>query len=252
MGKTTLGQHFLQNYHIVQRILEYAEVDKYDSVLEIGPGKGILTKELATHAKNVICVEIDDHLVKQLQHDMPDNVTLIQEDITKIELSKLPSWNKCVANLPYQISSPFTFQLLHHGFELAVLMYQRDFAERMVAKPGSKSYSRLSVHVYYHAECSILEQVPKTQFLPQPKVDSSLVKLLPRTKPPFQVKDKELFFTITTTLFSHRRKQIRNSLSSLLDTTKLDENISCRRVEELAPEEIGSLSNQVFEILHSS
>jgi 16S rRNA (adenine1518-N6/adenine1519-N6)-dimethyltransferase len=226
-------------------------VSSKDSVLEIGPGDGILTKALAQHASQVLCIEIDQHLINQLQTWIPANVTIIHGDVMKTDLAQLPKWNKCVSNLPYQISSPFTFILLHHQFETAVLMYQKDFADRLIAKPRTKQYSRLTVHVYYKAQCTLLERVPRTQFHPQPKVDSALIQLKPRSSPPFDLKDESLFFQLTTLLFTHRRKTIKTSLRNLLGSHAQTVSYATRRVEELSPEEIGFLTNEVFNLLHS-
>ena len=243
---TKLGQNFLIDKNVAQREVENANITQDDVVLEIGPGKGILTNLLAEKAKKVIAIEIDKKLVDTL--DLPENVELINEDALKVDFKKLPRFNKIVSNLPFQISSPITFKILEYDFDLALLIYQKEFADRMVAKPGSKNYSRLSVNVYYKAECEKLEIVPKTCFQPQPKVDSAVIKLVPRKSPAFSVADERFFFDLTKNLFNHRRKKIKTILNSYykfkIDNVPYINN----RVEELAPEEIGKLSNILFEL----
>jgi len=246
--KSKLGQNFLINEKVAERELQYANVNKDDVVLEIGPGEGVLTKLLAERAGKVLAVEIDEKLVHLLKKFLPGNVELIQGDVLKIDFEKLPCFNKVVSNLPFQISSPVTFKLLDYGFDLAILVYQKEFADRLVAKSGCKNYSRLSVNVYYKAECEVLEVIPRTCFKPEPKVDSCIVKLTPREVPPFHVLDEQFFLDVTKKLFIHRRKKIKTTLTKLFDI-RLDDDIPYMesRVEELSPEEIGRLSNVLYE-----
>ncbi len=244
--KTKLGQNFLIDPNTATLEVNYADIKKDDVVLEVGPGKGILTKLLAKNAEKVIAVEIDKSLVETLKDTLPSNVTLIHNDVLKLDFEKLPRFNKVVSNLPYQISSPFTFKLLDYSFDLAVLVYQKEFAQRMVAKPGSKTYSRLSVNVYYKAECSLLRIVSKNVFYPIPKVDSAIVKLVPRKVPAFSVESEEFFKSFVTVLFSHRRKKIRNIIKYKYGFYLTDNLYNDKRVDSLTPEEIGLLSDIVF------
>ena len=155
-----------------------------------------------------------------------------------------------ISNLPFQISSPITFKLLDYDFSQAVLIYQKEFADRMVAKQDSKHYSRLSVSIYYKAFCKILHAASKTCFSPPPKVDSCIVKLSPRKSPPFYVINEAFFFDITEKLFNHRRKKIKSTIKEL-DITRFEEvPYLDKRVEELTPEQIGKLSNVLFELQH--
>ena len=242
MGRPKLGQHFLIDDGVAAREIDYASIQDTDVVLEIGPGRGTLTELLAKAAKQVIAIEIDSKLVQDLQPRLPKNVQLIHDDAVKLDFSKLPPFNKIVANLPFQISSPITFKLLEHKFSQAVLIYQKDFADRMVASPGSKDYSRLSVGVQYKTHCKILEIIPKTCFSPQPKIESCIVELIPRNHPPFAVKDEEFFFEVTKKLFTHRRKKIKNTIEEFFG---LQENVPFaeHRVEELSPDQIGRISD---------
>jgi len=247
--RAKLGQNFLINKKIAEKEVEYASINMQDTVLEIGPGQGILTYFLASKAKKVIAVEIDKKLVEKLKKTLPENVELINNDILKIDLKNLPKFNKVVSNLPFQISSPFTFKLLKYDFELAILIYQKEFADRMVAKPKTSSYSRLSVNVHYYADCEILEVVSKSCFRPQPKVDSRMIKLIPRMNPAFNVDDENFFFDLTKNLFNFRRKKIGTIINYLYDFEYKDVPFIEKRVEELTPEQIGDLSNYLYRIL---
>lgn len=204
-----LGQHLLTDERVAERQVEYARLGPRDIVLEIGPGGGVLTRRIAPRVRRVVAIERDKRF-RPLLSDLPDNVEVIFADALRVEL---PPFNKVVSNLPYSISSPITFRLLERDFELGILMYQREFAERMCAPVGSPDYSRLSVEVYRRAECRILEEVPPSAFSPQPEVSSAIVELRPRPCP-FQVADGELFSAVARALFSHRRKSVRNALLS--------------------------------------
>ena len=244
--KIKTGQNFLIKKEIAEREVDYADIQKDDIVLEIGPGNGIITKLISEKAKQVIAIELDKKLFFNLKSFLPDNVLLINDDVLKVDFSCLPKFNKIISNLPFQISSPITFKFLESKFELAILIYQKEFAERMVAIPGNKNYSRLSVSVYYHAYCEILEYVSKNCFNPKPKVDSCIVKLFP-CKPPFNIIDKKFFFDLTKELFNHRRKKIKTTISKFYNISEFQKiPFLNQRVEELSPEQIGELSNILF------
>ncbi len=246
-----LSQHFLIDEHIAYKIIEHGNIDKEDVVLEVGPGLGILTKHIVKKAKRVIAVEQDKKFCSYLTNKFGDEIELINANALKINF---PYFDKIISNLPYKISSPITFKFLAHDFQYAILMYQKEFADRMVAKKG-KEYSRLSVNVYYRGKCERLEYVPKTAFYPQPKIDSAVVKLTPR-EPIFKVKDEALFFKVVETLFSHRRKKIQNSLlmgwKNFAEDKEAMKSIvqhipyKDKRVEELSPEEIGVIADEIY------
>jgi 16S rRNA (adenine1518-N6/adenine1519-N6)-dimethyltransferase len=255
------GQHILIDEDVINRQIEYAGVTGKDTVLEIGPGLGALTLKLANRVGKVVAIEKDTRLFSHLKRKIPQNVELIKGDVLIFEL---PDFDVVVSNLPYQISSPVTFKLLQHKFRKAILMYQREFAQRMTAEPGGKEYSRLSVNVYYRAKCRILEYVPRNAFHPVPKVDSAIVELVPR-KPPFNIIDEAIFFEVVETLFAQRRKKIKNSLSSYITNalrkngtyskTVLTEIIhglpfKNERVEKLSPESIGVLADNIRLSVH--
>lgn len=245
MAGRKLGQHFLIDEAVARREVEYAELTPQDVVLEIGPGKGVITRLLARHAKRVLAIEIDQRLVLQLQATLPENVTLIHGDAVAVDFSTLPHFTKVVSNLPFQISSPITFKLLEYSFSKAILIYQKDFARRLVAVPGTKEYSRLTIGVYYKAYCRILDEVPRDCFSPPPQVDSCVVELIPRSAPPFEVANERFFFELVKQLFNHRRKKIRHTIASLYEDNEelpyLDE-----RVETLTPEQLGELSDLLW------
>jgi 16S rRNA (adenine1518-N6/adenine1519-N6)-dimethyltransferase len=253
-----LGQNFLLDDSVVSRSVGFADLSSKDTVLEIGPGLGNLTEELLKTGAKVVGVEQDFAFCKFLERRFGDRVRIVQADAVK---AFLPEFNKVVSNLPYQISSPITFKLLDIGFDVAVLMLQREFAERMIAKPGTEDYGRLSVGVYYRADCEIMLNVPRHAFWPQPKVDSCVVRLVPKP-PPFKLKDRQVFYDVTRAIFSHRRKKILNSLkvdpavASLVrsDTVSSLDKLpyASRRAEELSPEMIGELADALLDLSVSS
>lgn len=237
------GQHFLVDARVAARALAYADLRASDTVLEIGPGLGVLTRGLVERARRVVAIESDRRFAEYLREAMPA-AEIIHGDALKVEW---PPFDVMVSNLPYQISSPLTFRLLGTPFDRAVLMYQWEFARRMVAAPGTPDYSRLSVGVYVRASCEILERVPRNAFRPQPRVNSALVRLEPRPSP-FPIADPDRFHAVVAALFEHRRKTVENGLRlawpSLADSPESLESVlprvpfRTRRVEELRPEDI--------------
>jgi len=247
--KSKLGQNFLTDINTAIREVKHADITKKDVVLEVGPGKGVLTKLLAEKAKKVIAVEIDTKLIDHLKDIVPNNVELINNDILKIDSEKFPEFNKIVSNLPYQISSPFIFKMLEHDFDLAVIILQKEFAQRLVAEPGEKDYSRISVSLFYKAYCELLEIVPKGYFKPTPKVDSAMIKILPRKYKPFELEDEEFFFKLVKNLFNHRRKKIKTILKNKYRIESKELPFLEYRVEKLDPKKIGVLSDHLKKIL---
>lgn len=235
-----LGQHFLIDERVAERQVKYANLNSDDIVLEIGAGSGILTKKIARFA-NVIAIEIDEKFIENLKK-IP-NVTVINSDVMGIDFNEL-EFNKVISNLPYQISSPITFKLLEKKFELGILMYQKEFAERLVAKAGNKNYSRLSVMAYYKADWKILEEVPPHAFRPVPKIASCIVSVKPIGRR-FDV-DEKAFALVVGSLFKHRRKKIKNALK-LEGLVDVEMPFGDMRVERLKPEEIAYLVNFLVE-----
>ncbi|MCQ2056078.1 MAG: 16S rRNA (adenine(1518)-N(6)/adenine(1519)-N(6))-dimethyltransferase RsmA [archaeon] len=241
--KKRKGQNFLIDERIAQRQISLADIKKTDRVLEIGPGFGTLTDILVEKSDYVTCIELDDTLADYIETKHRDRITLIRGDATKIEF---PEFDKFVSNIPYSVSTPIIFKLLEHQFKKAVIMVQKELAERMIANVGTPNYSRLTVNIFYKARCQIIENVLASKFKPRPKVDSAIVEII-RRPAPFQVLNETTFFNITKTAFNHRRKKIRTSLreSGLISE---EDNIpfADKRIENLSPEEIGQLSDIVF------
>ena len=239
-----MGQNFLIDDRVATRQIEFAQLTKEDVVLEVGPGLGVLTHQLAARAGKVVAIEMDKRLASYLRTTLPENVELVEGDALEVEF---PKFDKFVSNLPYSISSPIIFKLLDHEFQRAVVMLQKEFADRMVAKPDTDDYSRLTVNVYYRAECRLLERVPRSRFWPAPKVDSAVVELIPRP-PPFVVDDERLFLKLVDVLFQSRRKKIGTVLRMkgyMSAEQRGQVPYVDLRVEALAPEQIGELANAV-------
>lgn len=238
-----MGQSHLVEEEILKRMVDYADISSEDTVLEIGPGIGNLTDELVERAGKVIAVEKDSRLVEILIDRLGDveNLEVVHEDILDIEL---PKFDKAVSNLPYSISSPFTFKLIESEFELGVFTYQKEFAKRMVASPSTKDYSRLSVNLSYLARVELLEEIPPDVFIPQPAVWSAIVRIRPQ-EPAFKVKDEEFFFGTVRAAFGHKRKKLRNSLFYSFEEIIPDSGLSKERkrdfIDEVIPEELADL-----------
>ncbi|MHA2026322.1 MAG: 16S rRNA (adenine(1518)-N(6)/adenine(1519)-N(6))-dimethyltransferase RsmA [Candidatus Thorarchaeota archaeon] len=205
------GQSFLNSHSIARDIVKLAQVSSQDHVLEIGGGLGMLTRWIAAEAGEVHVVEVEPGLVKALQDAAKgfNNVNVIEGDALMVEL---PEANKVVANLPYSISSEVTFRLLkEHDFDTAVLMYQKEFASRMVAEPGTSEYSRLTVNVQYHADVELLMDVSADMFYPVPAVDSTVVRLTPRKEGAY-AKDEMVFHWMIGGIYPYPNKNIRKAL----------------------------------------
>jgi len=252
--KKRLGQNFSVNSEILQRLVSHASLTKDDVVLEVGAGFGFLTPLLSGACKKVIAVEVDHTLVNFLRKQLHSlqNVELIEGDILNVSL---PLFNKVVSAPPYSISSPLLFRLLENKFDSAVLILQKEFAERLAASVGSKDYGRLTATIYYRADVELLGFVPRTMFYPPPDVDSMMVRLKPRAAP-FHVDNEETFFELVRTLFTQRNKKVRNGLIPFLrkrelskeDAVELADSMvySAKRVRELAPEDFGILTNMLL------
>ena len=203
-----LGQIFLINERIVEEQICHANLSKQDRVLEIGPGLGILTTKLAARVNKVYAIEYDNRLYSYLKKIVPGNVELILGDAVSMEF---PKFNKLVSNIPYQISSPLIFKLINYPLDLAVLMLQAEFANRLIASKNTKDYSRLTVMSSYYFDVEQLFEVPKTNFVPVPKINSAVVKILPKKGRKIAT-DEKLFARLVRIVFSERRKMMKNSI----------------------------------------
>jgi len=239
-----LDQHFLIDERVLQREVQYANITSEDTVLEIGAGIGTLTRFLAKSAKKVIVIEKDRKFESFLQA-IPNAEVIIADALE----TDFPECDKIVSNLPYSISSALTFKVLLTPIELAVLCYQKEFAERMIAKPGTKDYSRLSVNCALRAGIEWLETVSKAKYYPQPKVDSAILRLIPKKIPL-----PEKFDAICRALFQHKNQKVRNALiksaheiGTKEDAQKFIKRVGAivdRRVITLTPEEILGIAKQ--------
>ncbi len=222
-----LGQNFLTDFSVVQRIVDASEMDKDTLAIEIGPGVGSMTRELAERSAGVAAVEIDKRLIPALSENLSDysNVSIINEDIMKADIDAIIKkykelYNaksvKVVANLPYYITTPIIMRFLEEvkGVDKMVFMVQKEVAERMVSGPGTKDYGALSVAVQFYSNPKIIFDVPPHCFIPQPEVHSTIIGLDILSEPPVEVADKNLYFKIVKASFGQRRKTLVNALSN--------------------------------------
>ena len=243
-----LGQNYLIDKNKRNQIVNFGEIDEDDIILEIGPGIGTLTIELAKKAKKVIAIEQDGNICKilteRLKNEKIDNVELINDDALKTDF---PKFNKIISNLPYQISSPITFKFLDYDFDLAILMYQKEFADRMNGEVGSKNYSRLSAMLYFKCNVETLTNVSSESFIPKPKIDSTVVKLTPKENKIEDI-DFETYSNFTKALFQHRNKKIRNALiDSRHIISNIDKKVLKQRLNSIEDDELNDyLSKRVI------
>lgn len=262
--KKSLGQNFIIDVNILNNILNVAGVTKDVGVIEIGPGMGALTEQLAQAADHVVAFEIDQRLEPILAETLADydNISIVFEDVLKADVQAVINQHfkpsqpiKLVANLPYYVTTPIIMQLLMSRLPLEsiTVMIQKEVAERMAAGPNSKSYGSLSIAIQYYTEASHSFNVPKTAFMPQPNVESAVLHLTFREEPPVYVKDETFFFSLVRASFAQRRKTLRNNLVQFFkdeydkDTIegKLEqaEISGDRRAESLSIEEFAQLAN---------
>ncbi|MEB8128184.1 16S rRNA (adenine(1518)-N(6)/adenine(1519)-N(6))-dimethyltransferase RsmA [Staphylococcus succinus] len=265
--KKSLGQNFLIDVNIIHNIIDASDIDENTGVIEIGPGMGSLTEQLAKSAKKVIAFEIDQRLIPVLKDTLSpyDNVTVINEDILKANIAQYVSENledcdkiMVVANLPYYITTPILLNLMQQRLPIDgyVVMMQKEVGERLNAHVGTKAYGSLSIVAQYYTETSQVLTVPKSVFLPPPNVDSIVVKLMKRDVPEVEVDNEDKFFKMTKSAFSQRRKTINNNYQSLfvegknkkevilkwLETSGIDPR---RRGETLSIKEFANLYNEL-------
>lgn len=218
------GQNFLIDTHVLDKIISAAEITKDDLVVEIGPGIGTMTQYLACAAREVVAIEIDKMLIPILQDTLSayDNVTIINEDVLKVDLNKLAEEKnggrpvKVVANLPYYITTPIIMGLFENHVPLhsITVMVQKEVADRMRMGPGTKDYGALSLAVQYYAEPYLVANVPQNCFMPRPKIGSAVIRLTVHEKPQVTVGDEKLMFRIIRASFNQRRKTLANGLNN--------------------------------------
>lgn len=263
------GQNFLIDTRVLDKIINAAGLTKEDMVLEIGPGIGTMTQYLAEAAREVVAVEIDNNLIPILRETLKDyeNVTIINNDILKVDIKELAESHngnrpiKVVANLPYYITTPIIMGLFESNVPIdnITVMVQKEVAERMQAKPGTKDYGALSLAVQYYAEPYIVANVPPNCFIPRPNVGSAVIRLTRHQDPPVQVKDAGLMFTLIRASFNQRRKTLQNGLYNSPELFYTKEQIAWAieqlgvsvqiRGEALTLEQFGRLSD-IFSSIH--
>lgn len=266
--KKSLGQNFLIDTNVLKRIVEFAEIKEDTGAIEIGPGIGALTEQLARSSKKVVAFEIDQRLLPILAETLSEysNVKVIHQDILKADVKKVIAEEfqdmddiMVVANLPYYVTTPIILKILEDQLPIRgiVVMLQKEVAERISAKPGTKDYGSLSIAIQYYTKAEIVMTVPKTVFVPQPNVDSAVIRLTRREGPAVQVKDESFFFRIIRMSFAQRRKTLLNNLTSQLPNGKqkkveivaaLQESgiDPIRRGETLSLEEFARLSDTLY------
>jgi 16S rRNA (adenine1518-N6/adenine1519-N6)-dimethyltransferase len=258
----SLGQNFLIDESVLMDIVDGAEVNAEDFVIEIGPGVGTLTKELLKRAKRVCAIELDSDLIPILKEELKDfdNFDIVNVDALKVDFKELIGEEKSVkvvANLPYYVTTPIIVKLLNeeYNFKSLTIMIQKEVGERMAAKPNTKEYGALSILVQYHCNTKIIRKVSPSSFIPQPKVESIVVKMDKLLQPRVQVKDKKLYFRVSRESFNARRKTLWNAMKNLKLNSEIIEAAfiksgidSKRRGETLSLEEFGDLANAIYEL----
>ncbi|KYG33289.1 16S rRNA (adenine(1518)-N(6)/adenine(1519)-N(6))-dimethyltransferase RsmA [Alkalihalobacillus trypoxylicola] len=268
--KKSLGQNFLIDTNILDKIIDSAQITSDTGVIEVGPGIGALTEQIAKKAEKVVSFEIDQRLLPVLEDTLSPypHVQIIHSDVLKADLTatiqstfKQDQDIMVVANLPYYVTTPILMKLLEEKLPIRgiVVMIQAEVAERIAAKPGTKEYGSLSIAAQYFAEAEKVMTVPASVFVPRPKVDSAVLRLTIRPKPPVEVRDEEYFFKVFHASFANRRKTILNNLIHNLESKEKKKEIEQalaqanidpkRRGETLSLEEFALLSDSLLSCL---
>lgn len=262
-----LGQNFLINDDVIEKIIEKSQIEKNDLIIEIGPGLGVLTNLLLEKSDNVVAIELDKRMVEIISKRfiLKNNLQIINEDVLKVDLNKLINERKkqtninkvkIVANLPYYISTPIIMKLLEEKLEIdeIIVMVQKEVAQRLVAKTGTKDVGAITYAVEYFSEAEKVIDVPKESFIPSPKVESAVIKLKIRKEAYVQVKDEKMLFNIIQKSFSQRRKTLVNALvngkiveskekaEKIIKELNINENI---RGEKLTLEDFARICNTI-------
>ncbi|WP_035445545.1 16S rRNA (adenine(1518)-N(6)/adenine(1519)-N(6))-dimethyltransferase RsmA [Bacillus sp. UNC41MFS5] len=270
--KKSLGQNFLIDTNILKKIVSFANLAEDSGAIEIGPGIGALTEQLARSSKKVVAFEIDQRLLPILKDTLSPypNVNIIHNDVLEADVAEVITGEfagisdiMVVANLPYYVTTPIIMKLLEEHLPIRgiVCMLQKEVADRISARPGTKDYGSLSIAVQYYTEAETVMIVPKTVFVPQPNVDSAVIRLTKREQPAVKVTDEAFFFQVTRASFAQRRKTLLNNLTSQLpDGKQKKEEIlqalsasgidPTRRGETLSLEEFGRLTEELYPYFH--
>ncbi|WP_042354622.1 16S rRNA (adenine(1518)-N(6)/adenine(1519)-N(6))-dimethyltransferase RsmA [Bacillus rubiinfantis] len=270
--KKSLGQNFLIDPNILKKIVSFAELDKNSGAIEIGPGIGALTEQLARTSKKVVAFEIDQRLLPILNDTLSpySNIKIIHHDVLKADVKTVMQEEfaevsdvMVVANLPYYVTTPIIMKLLEDQLPIRgiVCMLQKEVADRISARPGTKDYGSLSIAIQYYTEAETVMIVPKTVFMPQPNVDSAVIRLTKRNRPAVAVIDERFFFQVTKASFAQRRKTLLNNLTSqlpegkqkkedILRALQVSEIDPTRRGETLSLQEFATLSDELYPYFH--
>ena len=264
----SLGQNFLIDDCVIEKIIESSNIEKEDLIIEIGPGLGVLTERLLKKSNNVVVIELDKKMIEILQNRLclNRNLEIINNDVLKVDLEKLIKNKKeqtninkvkIVANLPYYISTPIIMKLLENRLEISeiIVMVQKEVAQRLGAETGTREAGAITYAVEYYAQATPIIDVPKESFIPSPKVESQVIKLEVRQNPKIEVEDEKLLFNIIQKSFMQRRKTLSNALinNRILDSKEEVEKMfktleipSNVRGENLILEEFGKIANYVY------
>lgn len=267
--KKSLGQNFIIDTNILENIVQAGSVDKNTTVIEIGPGIGALTEQIAKKAKEVFAFEIDGRLIPVLEDTLADysNITVRHEDILKVDFEMFHEKHLkdverliVIANLPYYITTPIVMHLIQSSLpvEEMILMMQKEVAERLEAKPSTKEYGSLSIAIQSYMAVDIAFTVPRTVFMPQPNIESAIVRLKTLEDRPLKVKSEALFFKIMRASFAQRRKTIWNNLRRELNNKEKEPLLKkaftasgidpSRRGESLTIQDFGKLSDALYDL----
>ncbi|MEK5183502.1 16S rRNA (adenine(1518)-N(6)/adenine(1519)-N(6))-dimethyltransferase RsmA [Solibacillus sp. FSL R5-0691] len=241
--KKSLGQNFLIDPNILRNIVSHANLTENSGAIEVGPGIGALTEHLAREAKKVVSFEIDQRLLPVLEDTLSpyDNVKIVHSDILKADVAQVIAEEMpgiedimVVANLPYYVTTPILMKLLNDRLPIRgfVVMMQKEVADRITAKPGTKAYGSLSIAIQYYVTAEIAMVVPKTVFMPQPNVDSAVIRLIKHENPPVKVIDEDFLFEVSRASFAQRRKTILNNLQNGLVNGKQNKELILQALEE--------------------
>ena len=227
-AKKRFGQHFLNDAHIIHRLISHINPKSDDQILEIGPGLGALTKPILPQLDHLQVIEIDRDVINHLKHIGGDKLTIHNVDALRVDLSEITDESRplrVIGNLPYNISTPLIFHLLETSPQILDMhfMLQKEVVDRIAAEPNGKNYGRLSVMVQYRCQTEYLFFVGPESFSPPPKVDSAVIKLTPWKEKPFQAENETLLAQVVTQAFSQRRKTLRNTLKKIIDADALME-----------------------------
>lgn len=268
-AKKSLGQNFIIDTNILKKIVEAGQIDENTVVIEVGPGIGALTEQLAKSAKKVLAFEIDDRLLPVLDDTLSayPNVTVLHSDVLKADLKatvlpEMPEGARlaAVANLPYYVTTPILMHFLASELPIdqMIFMMQKEVASRIAAVPGTKAYGSLSIAIQYSMDAELAFVVPRTVFNPMPNVDSAIIRLTRKSKPAVEVRDEAFFFAVVRSAFVQRRKTLWNNLTAAFGKEetvkeKLTEALEkagvdpSRRGETLTIEEFGNISNALYD-----